>query len=137
MIWMSHVIDRYTNAHLPGSGLPPGMTLVRMWAMTAIADGASRGESIRMTDVAAELGITPRSATAVIDGLEHLGLVTRAPDEHDRRAIRVGLTSAAEALLPSVRTAWDEMCDHLCGSLNDAERSTLLGLMLKLVNPTM
>ncbi|MEJ7837479.1 MAG: MarR family winged helix-turn-helix transcriptional regulator [Thermomicrobiales bacterium] len=131
------MIERYTNANLPASGLPAGMTLVRMWAMTAIADGSNRGESIRMTDVAAELGITPRSATAVIDCLEQLGFVRRVADDHDRRSVRVGLTSAAEALLPTVRTAWDEICDHLCGPLNDAERTTMLGLMLKLVNPAM
>lgn len=135
MIWMSHVIERITNQTMPSLHMPAGMTVVRMWALTAIAQGATHGHAIRMTDIAAELGITPRSATTVVDGLEQLGLVTREPDEHDRRTVRVAMTSAAEALLPRMREAWDTICDQICGPLDTRERSVLLGLMLKLINP--
>lgn len=135
VIWMSHVIERITNQTMPSLSMPTGMTFVRMWALTAIAQEASQGNAIRMSDIAAELGITPRSATAVVDGLEQLGFVSREADGHDRRSVRVAMTKAAEALLPTMREAWDAICDQICGPLDANERTVLLGLMLKLINP--
>lgn len=44
---------------------------------------------VRISSVADVLGIAPRSATEVIDGLEARGLVSRAADPHDRRATSV------------------------------------------------
>lgn len=104
---MSHVIERVTNHQMPTDNMVPGMTTVRIWALAAIAREGTQGKAIWMADSATEPGITPRSATAVVDGLEHLGLVTREADDKDRRTVRVWLTDQALGLLPSMGAAWD------------------------------
>ena len=43
-------------------------------------------QPLRLSELAARLGIVPRSATSVVDDLEAAGLVARQPDPHDRRA---------------------------------------------------
>jgi DNA-binding MarR family transcriptional regulator len=42
------------------------------------------------------LGVTPRNVTGLVDGLEAAGLVQRAPDPNDRRALVVSLTAAGQ-----------------------------------------
>jgi DNA-binding MarR family transcriptional regulator len=53
--------------------------------------------------------ISPAAMSGYIDRLEKAGLVTRVPDEHDRRRHVLTLTEEAERVLRSVRsrrTAW-------------------------------
>jgi len=45
------------------------------------------GDGVRVSALAEALRIAPRSATEVADGLEQRGLVERAPDPADRRAV--------------------------------------------------
>jgi len=49
----------------------------------------------RMSDIAGFLEITPRSVTALVDGLEAEGLVRRQPHPTDRRATIIEPTEAA------------------------------------------
>ena len=51
----------------------------------------------RLGEVADHLRIAPRSATDVVDRLEARGLVERAPDPADRRAMTVSLTTVGAA----------------------------------------
>jgi DNA-binding MarR family transcriptional regulator len=48
-----------------------------------------RDGEVRISALAEALRIAPRSATEVVDGLEQRGLVERAPDPGDRRAVIV------------------------------------------------
>jgi DNA-binding MarR family transcriptional regulator len=50
-------------------------------------------------DLAVALGVAPATVTAVVDGLERRGHVTRVRDERDRRVVRVALTAAGRARL--------------------------------------
>src|SRR5215212_11760160 len=47
----------------------------------------SSGDGVRLSELAEALRIAPRSATEVADGLQERGLVARAPDPTDRRAV--------------------------------------------------
>jgi DNA-binding MarR family transcriptional regulator len=51
----------------------------------------------RMADLAATLEVTPRSVTALVDGLERESLVRRQPHPTDRRATMIELTDDARA----------------------------------------
>jgi len=53
-------------------------------------------DGVRMTVLAREVVVTKAGLTAMIDRLEDKGLVARTADPHDRRAIRVTLTSEGE-----------------------------------------
>src|SRR6478735_8202137 len=59
----------------------------------------------RLGVVADHLRIAPRSVTDVVDRLEQRGLVTRAPDPADRRALTVSLTDRGQAVLAEVDEA--------------------------------
>ncbi|GAA1770687.1 MarR family transcriptional regulator [Kocuria aegyptia] len=59
--------------------------------------------SLRVKDLADALRIAPRSATEVVDLLEHKELVERVPDPSDRRATLVALTPRGAALREQVR----------------------------------
>ena len=58
---------------------------------------------LRMSELAARLGITSSTATGVVDGLVSLGLLTRHEDPADRRQVVVNATAEAEATLESFR----------------------------------
>ena len=81
----------------------------------------------RMGDLASALDVTPRSVTALVDGLEGEGLVRRQPHPTDRRATMIELTDSA-------RDAVDRSMEHhvaigqLFGTLSPADRATLLRL---------
>ena len=53
-------------------------------------------DGVRMTVLAREVVVTKAGLTAMIDRLEHKGLVARTADPYDRRAIRVTLTGEGE-----------------------------------------
>ena len=73
-------------------------------------------DGITPKELARQLGVTPGSATGIIDRLETAGLVIRAPHPRDRRSVMVLLTPAggqaraqAIAVLDHVLT---EACSH-------------------------
>ncbi len=86
----------------------------------------------RMSDVAAGLGIVPRSATTTVEALEAAGLVHRRPDLDDRRSVLVALTPNAHPVLSQIEHARRAAADEVFAALDTAERSTLLDLLDRL-----
>ena len=58
---------------------------------------------LRMSELAARLGITSSTATGVVDGLVAMGLLVRHEDPADRRQVVVTATAEAEATLERFR----------------------------------
>lgn len=54
-------------------------------------------EGTRLTDIAAQLGITKQGVGQLVDDLEEFGVVRRAADPEDGRAKRVVFTEAGKA----------------------------------------
>jgi DNA-binding MarR family transcriptional regulator len=65
-----------------------GVSLAWLLPLRAL-DAAPGG---RVLDLAQEIGISPGGASKLVDRLVDAGLVSRAPDESDRRASRLHLT---------------------------------------------
>ncbi|WP_410790163.1 MarR family winged helix-turn-helix transcriptional regulator [Kribbella sp. C-35] len=87
---------------------------------------------LRLSELAAQLGIVPRSATSVVDDLEAAGLVARHPDPHDRRATLVYLTPDGLKVLATLREKRrDVMADQLARLTAD-EQQTLAQLLQRL-----
>jgi DNA-binding MarR family transcriptional regulator len=86
----------------------------------------------RMSDLAAGLGIAPRSATGTVVALETAGLVVRSPDDDDRRSVLVLLTADARAVLAGVDRARAEAADEVFGALVPSEQRALLALFDRL-----
>jgi DNA-binding MarR family transcriptional regulator len=79
----------------------------------------------RITELAAFESIAQPSATALVGRLEAQGLVARAADPADGRAVLVSITPAGEAVLNERRAARAEALGARLASLDDAERATL------------
>lgn len=75
------------------------LTLSQYSLLQGLASHASR-----VSDLAAQAGITPSTATRILDGLERRDIVKRERPLDDRRAVIVSLTDAGRALLEDYDT---------------------------------
>ncbi|MEV4199114.1 MarR family winged helix-turn-helix transcriptional regulator [Micromonospora globbae] len=64
-----------------------------------------RSDRIRLTDLAARLGIGKGTLSRQIRALETLGLVSRTPDPSDRRASQLSLTEEGQRRFDAARAA--------------------------------
>jgi DNA-binding MarR family transcriptional regulator len=88
--------------------------------------------ALRLSELAAQLGIVPRSATSVVDDLEATGLVERQPDPHDRRATLVDLTSEGRQILNTLREKRRDVMVSQLSRLTPEEQQTLADLLHRL-----
>jgi DNA-binding MarR family transcriptional regulator len=89
-------------------------------------------EALRLSELAARLGIVPRSATSVVDDLEAAGLVARQPDPHDRRATLVDLTPDGRKILTTLREKRRDVMAGQLARLTPEEQQTLARLLQRL-----
>ena len=87
-------------------------------ALRVIANGGAQ----RLSVVAQALRIAPRSATEVVDALEEQGLVERAADPDDRRAVLVRQTAEGERVRVAVDAARAADAEEFFGRLDAADR---------------
>jgi DNA-binding MarR family transcriptional regulator len=99
---------------------------VRALRVVADADGT------RVTALAEALRIAPRSATEVADSLEARGLVERAADPADRRAVLLRITDSGRAVRDEVDAARAADARDLFGRLPPADRATLARILREL-----
>lgn len=105
-------------------------SIMRMEALSYIADHPQPS----MRNVAKFLGITPPSATAIVNGFVKSGLLKRIADSKDRRIIRLKLTSVGRQ---SVAKAHHQLAHHfkrVFGHLSRQEQQQLLRIFEKLHN---
>ncbi len=86
-------------------------------------------QPLRMTELADQLGIVPRSLTRVIDTLEEAGLVKREIDPRNRRAILLHLTERGTAVRDDMRQARRRAAEDLFAPLTADDRKTLAKLL--------
>jgi DNA-binding MarR family transcriptional regulator len=86
-------------------------------------------QPLRMTELADQLGIVPRSLTKVIDTPEEAGLVHREIDPRNRRAILLHLTERGKAVRDDMRQARRRAAEDLFAPLSVEERKTLTELL--------
>jgi len=90
------------------------------------------GRALRLSELATQLGIVPRSATSVVDDMESAGLVARRPDPGDRRATLVTLTPAGTEVLATIRRTRRDAMVTLVARLTPEEQATLHHLLTRL-----
>ena len=101
---------------------PLGLTPAQERALRMITRSE---EPLRMTELADQLGIVPRSVTTVVDALERAGLVRREIDPHNRRAIRLHLTDRGLAVRDDMREARRSAAEDLFAPLPADDRRAL------------
>jgi DNA-binding MarR family transcriptional regulator len=87
------------NGHGTGNGTAngsdAGLTLSQYGLLELLADR----QSARVQELAAHAGITPSTATRILDALQRRGVVERTRTDEDRRAVAVSLTDAGRQLV--------------------------------------
>jgi DNA-binding MarR family transcriptional regulator len=74
---------------------PGALTLSQYGLLQALAGR----KAARVRELAAEAGITPSTATRILDALERRSIVRRARSREDRRGVTVTLTEQGRAVL--------------------------------------
>jgi DNA-binding MarR family transcriptional regulator len=91
-----------------------------------------RLQPVRSADVARAVGITQATASTLVDALVREGLVVRAPDENDRRAVRLSTTPVGRRQAREWRSDYTAAAHDLLACLSDDETRQLTTLLNKL-----
>jgi len=91
-----------------------------------------RHGAVRSGELAEHLRIAPRSATEVVDDLQERGLVARAPDPADRRAILLTLTDLGTATGAAIKAARQAAAERFFAGLSEGDRAELARILREL-----
>ncbi|MCZ2821257.1 MarR family transcriptional regulator [Modestobacter sp. VKM Ac-2977] len=91
-------------------------------------------DGVRLSELAEALRIAPRSATEVADGLQERGLVERAADPGDRRAVRLTPTETGRRVQREVDDARAADSQELFARLSAADRAELERILRQLTD---
>jgi DNA-binding MarR family transcriptional regulator len=105
-----------------------GLSHARLRLLGALRCGGPR----IMSELSEELQVTPRNVTALVDALEHEGLVERRPHPTDRRATIVAVTPLAEARCDQKYLEYAGAMAELFSELPAADQRELLRLLTEL-----
>lgn len=87
---------------------------------------------VLMRALSQALGISPRTVTGLIDGLEGDGWVTRSPHPSDRRATVITLTPVAEKALLRLTGTYRGLAHDLLGDQDGDRLADALGIITTL-----
>src|SRR5215469_9121322 len=104
---------------------PPGLSLTAAATLTTLERSGPR----RLTELAADEGVTQPAMTQLVGRLEASGLVVRSADPEDGRVVRVQLTDAGRDLIGRRRAARAERLSGLLGALSPADQEALAGAL--------
>ena len=107
-----------------------GLTLHHFGALMALAE---LGEAHQQR-LAHAIGIDPRNAVTILDGLADRGLLEHAPDPNDRRRKLTRLTSEGTSVVAELRAAGAAIEDDMFAGLTPDDRHALHAQLLKLFN---
>ena len=93
-------------------------------------------DGLKMNELSRMLMVTGGNITAIVDQLEHEGLVERLDDAADRRAFRIRLTRAGERAFAEMARAHEEWVVELLAGLSRREQEELLKLLAKVKQHT-
>lgn len=79
----------------------------------------------RITDLAAEEGVTQPAISLLVNRLEQRGWLRRIPDASDGRAVLVSLTPTGEEVFARLRAEYRAMLHEEMATLDDSEVETL------------
>lgn len=82
-----------------------------------------------MATLSGRLGVTPRSVTALVDGLEVEGLARRTPHPSDRRATVIEMTDRGRSIVGEQFAAHRDRAAALFAHLPPEDQRELLRLM--------
>ncbi|KIL39064.1 MarR family transcriptional regulator [Gordoniibacillus kamchatkensis] len=130
LIRTAHYVKREFETRLSSMDIPAYLTGPRLRLLLAVSEAGQ----IRMSDLAAIMGIKAITVTQFVDALEKEHLLVRMPDPKDRRATLVKLTDAAPPLVEQARAAAKRVKEKLLEPLPPEMRSQLLDILSRLAD---
>jgi DNA-binding MarR family transcriptional regulator len=91
-----------------------------------------RLQPVRSAEVARAVGVTQATASALVDALVREGLVARAPDEKDRRAVRLTTTDEGGEQARRWRADYTAAAHEMFAEFTDDDKLLLTQLLNKL-----
>ena len=93
-----------------------------------------RLQPVRLADLARAVGVTQGTASSLVEALVRDGLIERAPDAHDRRAVRLTTTPAGAAQAKRWLTDYAAAAHELLQGLSRDEQDALTRLLTNLAD---
>ena len=91
-----------------------------------------KSDALTQKELTERLGIQPGSASEILSKLENTGLITRTPNEADRRTTDIQLTNAGMELALEAVEQRQKRHQEMFSCLSLEERKTLLSLLEKI-----
>ena len=108
----------------------PPMTATQRIALVELGDEGP----LRLNDHAKRMGTSTPTASRSVDTLEALGLVTRAPESSDRRALSIDVSARGRDLLDDRLRRAAEAFEPAAATLTAADRRELLTLLRRMTD---
>lgn len=126
-----HQITRALDAELREEH---GLTFGEYDVLLRLARAPDR--SLRMTEIAQRVLISPSGLTRVVDGLEAKGVVERRRDGDDARVVRAQLTDAGrDKVRKAARTHLRGIREHFTGRLTDSQLRAIASALQVITGP--
>ncbi len=90
-----------------------------------------QGEPLSTTELAGRLLASRGNITRLLDRMEEDGLIQRRPNGQDRRISDVYLSRKGRQIFSDMALEHEHWADEMFGVLSDAEKDTLIGLLLR------
>jgi len=91
-------------------------------------------ERTEMKELALFLGVTPPSATSLINRLVRAGALSRVHDKNDRRKVLIQITLKGKKMLQSGKEHIEQHMGKMFSVLNNQELDQFIGLLKKIVD---
>lgn len=121
-------MKRWVRSNLPIDGR---LTVPRASLLVALA---TKEEPVGMSEVAEFLGMSPRTMTVLVDGLEKEGLLVRVPHQRDRRVTVVTITESGRELVRAALGPSQAAAATLFSDLTRDDQIELLRLLRMLLD---
>ncbi|WP_169086697.1 MarR family winged helix-turn-helix transcriptional regulator [Paenibacillus sp. PL91] len=122
LIKTTHQVQREFERLLSTLGLPSYLTGSRLRVLLDV----SQYGSIRMSDLAKNLGVEARVVTQYVDTLEGQNLLVRTADPTDRRATLVKLTDEAFPIIEKARIIMEQAAEKIFEGISIDSRKELI-----------
>jgi DNA-binding MarR family transcriptional regulator len=119
-----------TMAVLNKAAADHDLSLTQLRVVGILAD-----RRLRMTELAAYLGLEKSTMSGLIDRAEKRGILARLPSATDGRAVDVTLTPAGRELAGRIHARVRAGLSPMTGELTAAEQARLRGLLEKILMP--
>jgi len=89
----------------------------------------SKDEQVTAGELAKRAELSPGAMTAMLDHLEHEGMITRRRSEGDRRQVIVALTESGRSAVAAKRALWEQTWREALAGHSDEELLVAAGVM--------